>query len=59
LRSACPPPAGCRFYFAHRVSFLTCADIDIDYYERALPPLSSTWSKTEPKVERPLHHVHF
>jgi hypothetical protein len=29
------------------------------YYERVLPPLSSTWPKTEAKVERPLHHVHF
>jgi hypothetical protein len=27
LRSACPPPAGCHFYFAHRVSFLSCADM--------------------------------
>ncbi len=26
LRSACPPPAGCHFYFARRVSFLSCAD---------------------------------
>jgi hypothetical protein len=29
-----------------------------DYYERALPPLSSTWSETETSVERSSHHVH-
>ena len=29
-----------------------------DYYERALPPLSSTWSEIETSVERSSHHVH-
>jgi len=27
-RRSCLPPTGCHLYFAHRVTFLSCADIE-------------------------------
>jgi hypothetical protein len=32
-RSSCPSPTGCYFYFARRVTFLSCADTNLDVQE--------------------------